>query len=242
MRPLPLILSFICVGRAFAQDPSSLGDFELRPGRAKPRVDFTNPVPPSQIENPAETSTEAGVYLPGRWAGFSLLFSNYGITRGLFRATQDETLIDDSTDKSFGLGVHLDVALGPSQRSSFRIRAAYLRARVKAGEEVLAQHPSASLESGLNIANLTHLSRRHWDDEDYDLWAGVGIDIRYAFSSSFPGSAGLRNSSLRGSSAVSPVLAVGAEMPFAEGQDLTLEADWDLLRGFTGAVGLRTSL
>lgn len=219
----------------------TLDDLKLAPSR---RQRTSIEVPGLEDDAPPDASVREDVsYLPGRWAGFWVAFSNHGMTRSLFKASGDEYLLSGSKEKVLGLGLQLDVALSPVQRSSFRLRGGYMRSTLSPGKEALGDTDPGELENTLNLFHLGLISRKHLSEEFGEgIWWGGGVSIQYAFSTSTGSSTEVPASKLKGSTAIAPLVAVGMEIPFPGFEEFFAEADWVVFKGYSLLFGFRTSL
>ncbi len=221
----------------------SLEDVQIAPSRQQ-RTSIEVPAL-ERRESPASALVREDVkYLPGRWAGFWVGFSNHGLTRSLFKASGDELLLSGSQEKVLGLGLQLDVALSPEQRSSFRLRGGYLRSALTPGKTALASTGPGQLETTLNLFHLGLLSRQHLQSDVWGegFWWGGGVSIQYAFATATGSSREDIASKLKGSTALAPLVAVGMEIPFPGFEEFFAEADWVIFKGYSLLFGFRTSL
>jgi hypothetical protein len=238
------LIVFVCSLPVHAQESAAgLDDLQIAPTRKSgTAIELPGLEEPEEevAENPDRDDVS---YLPGRWAGFWVSTSNHGMTRSLFKASGDELLLDDSSEKVLGLGLLLDVALSPSHDASFRLKGGYGRSTLKPGKTALAASSPGQLETSLNLFHLSLLTRRHFPNEmGYGLWYGGGVSIQYAYSTSTGSSTELAASKLQGSAAIAPVLAAGVEIPFPGFEEFFLEGDWIVFKGYALYLGLRTSL
>ncbi len=174
--------------------------------------------------------------------GLGLSFSNAGVTRGMFKATQDEILMGQVGESSWGMGLIADWS--EEGRSSFRMKWGVSRVRVELTDALRAEHGPDSLEEALNLVTLDFVLRDVLpvDDSGMDLWWGGGFTVHHVWSSSTPGRGQQRVSKLRHSTMASPLVSLGTDLGSRQGHQILLQGDWILTNGFQLTVGLRTQL
>lgn len=228
----------------------------LRPSESVPTVNtdvLEEPVDvPPPAENAAGTSSwvdpllevpmSDAPYTSRNYVGLALSFANTGVTRGLFKISEDEILQGKVSERSWGMGLILDLGWNEESASSFRMKWGLNRVSVGLSDELRAEHGPDTLEESLNVLSLDFLLRDVLPSDDADLWWGAGFALRNAWSSHTAGSGSGRISRLRHSTALSPILSIGSDMPLERGHHLVLQADWLLIKAYQLSIGLRTQL
>jgi hypothetical protein len=176
--------------------------------------------------------------------GIVLGYSNTGVTKGLFQASEDTLLRGRVAEFVWGLGLLMDLGWSDDSLSSLRTRWSWGLGRLGIPQNIRDQNPADSLEESLSLFMLDFVMRSGFSEVDlgYPLWFGGGFSIHYAVDSTTAGSGSNRQSRLKNSTSLSPLIAIGSDIPFEEGHQLLVEADYLLWRGFKFHIGLRTRL
>jgi hypothetical protein len=257
---LLLFVSLFADLDAFAQTPDLKGT-TVKPNQQSPsfNADILDPqvAQPAAKDTPARSSQNNGAdyYYEdsvkedsrSHWArgavGIWLVYSNNGVSPALIHKSQDEVLLKHSSEKVFGLGTYLDFGTPAMHEQSWRLGFGLLRANVSPDASVSATYAANQLEDTLGIFQFSLLYRLSTDFVSgfKTLWYGFGGQVNYVFSSNRPGG-GNPVSNLTGTYGISPVLAVGFDMPFASYEDISFDLQWQPWGGFATHIGLRTSL
>lgn len=186
--------------------------------------------------------SSASPYTSRNFVGLALSHSNAGVTRGLYKISQDKLLMGKVSESAWGMGLLIDLGWSEDTPSSFRMKWGLNRVRVGLSDALRAQNGPDTLEESLNTAGLDFLLRDVLPTEDADLWWGGGFAIRYAWSSNTAGSGSGRLSKLRHSSVLAPMLSVGSDVTLEKGHQLVIQGDWLLINAYQLSLGLRTQL
>ena len=176
--------------------------------------------------------------------GAGLSYSNNGVTRGMFTITDDAALKGRVSEKMFNIFLLLDLGWRESSAEALRVRWGLARSGVKIPDDVRAAYSAGVLEEQLTLMTLDFTLKNPIDseDKDYFLWWGGGLNLHYAFSSQTSSTGGARESQLRHSSSISPVLSVGADINSDSAHQVFVQGDWLLWKAVQFSVGLRTRL
>lgn|GEM_PF-2314620 len=176
--------------------------------------------------------------------GVVLSYSNSGVTKGMYTVSDDAILRGKVSESVWGLGLLMDLGWSEDALSSLRTKWSWGRERVTIPQNIRDAYPADSLEESLNLFMMDFVMRAGLPGVDLGnpLWMGFGFSVHYALSSSTNGSGSGRQSRLKNSTSLSPILAVGSDIPLQEGHQLIVEADWLLFKGLQFSLGLRTRL
>jgi hypothetical protein len=248
-------LAFVCLFGVFvsfaqAQDLPESILVEPKAGMPDLNTDALNPEPAE--EAPSDSS---GDFLPmldvpvsstpftsRNFLGLGLSHSNAGVTRGLFKISEDEVLQGKVSESAWGMGLVVDMGWSEETVSSFRMKWGLSRVRVGLSDTLRSAYAADTLEEALSIVSLDFVLRDLFPSDDAGFWWGGGFGVRYAWSSSTPGAGSARVSKLRHSSALIPLLSLGSDVPLDHGHQLIIQGDWMLLNAYQLTVGLRTQL
>ncbi|MEO5666786.1 MAG: hypothetical protein ABIR96_01870 [Bdellovibrionota bacterium] len=209
----------------------------------KPKIEEAPEAPVEQSMLPLlEVPISEAAYTSRNFVGLGLSYSNTGVTRGFFKITEDKVLQGKVSEKSWGMGLIMDLGWSEETASSFRIKWGLSRVRVGLTDALRAANGPDTLEESLNIFSSDFLLRDVLPADEPGLWWGGGFSIHYAWSSSTGGAGGNRSSKLRYSTALSPMLSIGSDVRLDHGQQLIVQGDWLLVKAFQLTVGLRTQL
>jgi hypothetical protein len=247
-----LCLLGILVPRVSAQElPESV---LVEPRRPLPDVnaDALKPEPEPEPEPISESSGDllpmldvpvsSAPYTSRNFLGLGLSHSNTGVTRGLFKISEDDVLQGKVLESSWGMGLIVDMGWSEDAVSSFRMKWGLSRVKLGLSDSLRSAYAPDSLEEALSTVSLDFILRDFIASDVGGFWWGGGFGVRYAWSSSTSGTGNDRVSKLRHSSVLAPLLSLGTDMPLDQGHQLMLQADWMLLNAYQLTVGLRTQL
>jgi hypothetical protein len=248
--PLSICLLGAFVSLANAQDlPESV---LVEPRGQVPDVNADALRPDPEPEAPPESSGDllpmldvpvsSNPYTSRNFLGLGLLHSNSGVTRGLFKISEDDVLQGKVSESSWGMGLVVDMGWSEDEASSFRMKWGLSRVKLGLSDSLRSAYAADTLEEALSTVSLDFLLRDFLPSDAGGFWWGGGFAVRYAWSSSTPGAGSARVSKLRHSSVLAPLLSLGTDMPLDQGHQLMLQADWMLLNAYQFTVGLRTQL
>lgn len=176
--------------------------------------------------------------------GVGALYSNHGLSKALFKVSDDELLLGEAGEKTFGVFFLLDLGWRADGSEALRIRWGMARTALSIPDEIRSANAADSLEENLTLMSLDFNVKQNLDlsNDDMRFWWGAGLGLRYAFSSQTSGSGASRVSQLRHSSAIAPMVSLGADFPTNKAHYLFAQVDWLIFTGYQLSLGLSTRL
>lgn len=176
--------------------------------------------------------------------GVGTLFSNHGLSKAMFKVSQDDVLLGEAGEKSFGVFLLLDLGWRGDSSEALRVRWGMARTSLAIPDSIRSSNDADSLEESLSLMTLDFNVKQNLDLENDDMrpWWGAGLGLRYAFSSQTSGSGSNRVSQLRHSSAIAPLLSLGADFPTNKAHFIFAQLDWLIFTGYQFSIGLSTRL
>jgi hypothetical protein len=177
--------------------------------------------------------------------GLWLSISNEGIARPLLKISQDNLLMNKSTERVWGFGGQLDFSFDENPDQAIRTRVGVMRSILTPQSSVSSGLGGASLENRINIFNMSVLHRWKYMviPEAGHMWFGWGGQMNYAYSTSrTKQSSGTPRSKLSNSYAFNLVLAMGSDFPITDLEDISFEFQYLPSKGMALLFGFRSSL
>ncbi len=181
--------------------------------------------------------------LSRHFLGAGLSYSNNGVTRGMYSISDDTILKGNVSEKMFNIFLLVDLGWNEAAQEAFRIRWGLGRAGINIPDDIRSNYTSGVLEEQLTLMTLDFTLKTPLSHEDEMFyWWGAGLNLHYAFSSQTAASGGVRESQLRHSSSISPVLSIGMDVNTDGPHQVIFQGDWILLKSFQFSAGIRTRL
>jgi len=215
-----------------------LSDLEPKPATTKRR----------RLDRRRDVEEDDPIVASSNWArpavGLFFAVTNNGVGRSMWKRTQDEALIGHSSELGFGVGTTLDFSYPGVLEESLRLQLGIMRVSVRADDATKNTYSSDRLENSATLFNLALMYRFSLGElmSFQGFWYGLGAQMNYVFATSRPASGGSQASQLNNSYGFSPVIAIGADVPIASFEDLTVSVQYLPPKGFTLLGGFRTSL
>lgn len=180
-----------------------------------------------------------------RAVGTFFQLTNSGIVQTLFRITSDVTVIPNSREQGFGLGVHADLPLMPFElNQSLRLTLAWLQLRLLPKGILATDYTSSQNEKTASLASLGGVYR--WGafdltDEGGTVWYGLGALFNYVFYSNTKAVNSTEVNYVTGSFGANAIVSIGIDYPVSGESDVGFEMDYHPPLGYSGRILYRFS-